>query len=91
MHYYGKEELRENTQITSVANLENYPALERNVIDHLHLYTTTVDLSNLGISEGETISQLTVGAVPIETTVEGEVVLCFTADPAFVYGLSAEQ
>ena len=91
MRYYGKEELRENVQISSVANLENYSALERNVIDHLHLFTSTVDLSDLGIPEGESISQITVGAVPIETTVDGEVVLCFTADPAFVYGLSAEQ
>ncbi|EDX82892.1 hypothetical protein S7335_597 [Synechococcus sp. PCC 7335] len=90
MRYYGKEELREGTLITSVADLENYPASERNVLNHLHLHTATVDLSALGVPEGESISQIVVEASPVEVTVDGESVQCFTGDPAFVFGISEQ-
>lgn len=90
MRYYGKEELREGTLITSVADLESYPASERNVINHLHLYTSTLDLNDLGVAEGESVSQLAIEASPVEVTADGDTVQCFTGDPAFVFGLSQQ-
>ena len=84
---YGQEELGEGTLLASVADLENYPTLEGRIIDHLHLYTTTVDLNRLGIEEGESISQIVVASAPIEMTVNGEILRCLIADPAFIFGL----
>lgn len=91
MRHYGHTELSEGTLITSVTDLETYPALTRSVIHHLQLYTATVDLDALGIATGESVSQIALASVPLEMMVDGESLQCLTADPAFVFGLSTEQ
>ena len=91
MRHYGHTELSEGRLITSVADLETYPALARRIIPHLQLYTTTVDLDALDIPEGESISHITLASAPLEMTIEGEVLQCLTADPAFIFGLSTAR
>lgn len=76
-----------------IASLE---ALEREVfeplaaIDYFHIWAVAVDLSDLGIPEGESIEQVELRSAGVLSETEVGSRNCWLIDPAFVMGLPAD-
>lgn len=88
---HGNAELMQSgVRVASISELEQADFEPLAAIDYFRIWVVAVDLSDLGIPEGESVAQVELRAAGIPTETEVGSRNCWLIDPAFVMGLPTE-
>ncbi|MCV3270067.1 hypothetical protein [Roseobacter sinensis] len=85
---YGTEEIgRADVRIETLEQLVNLDMRALATIDYFKVYSTVLDLADLGVPDGETVETIVLSSSGEQVETDNGPQLCWTADPILVVGL----